>query len=108
MNAFTISLPDSTSTAQQEDLEAALQDMHDVEGAGLSQTRAIDPATIQIWVKVAGEVIATTAAALPVIEKTVALIRGKGVKGAKITLPGGATLQVDSASADDIRRIVGT
>jgi len=108
MNAFTISLPDSTPPAKQDELEAALQDMPSVEGAGVSETRGIDPQAVMIWVKLAGEMIATAGAMLPVLQKVVDMIRGKGIKGAKINLPGGATLQVDEASTADIERLMRT
>ena len=106
MEAFTISLPDSTSASQQRELESALQKMANVEDAGVSETRSIDPESIMLWVKLAGSVITAASAAIPVIKQVVDLLRSKGVKGAKINLPGGATLQVDEASSKDIERLL--
>jgi hypothetical protein len=106
MDAFTISLPDSTSPSDQREIEAALQQVKDVEGAGISEPRAIDPVSILVWVKLAAGVITAAGAAMPVIQQVVELIRGKGIKGAKINLPGGATVEVDEASTSDIERVL--
>ncbi len=34
------------------------------------------------------------------------MIRGRGVQGAKIELPNGTTIAVDSASVEDVERLV--
>jgi hypothetical protein len=59
-----------------------------------------------LLVNVAGPVLQNVATALPVVQKIVELLRGRGVSGATIELPDGTKISVDNASAADIERIL--
>ena len=105
-NTFTISLPQSTSVDQRGDIESALRADSAVDDAGRFEPRGVDPASILLWVQIAGGVITATTATVALVERMVKLLRGKGIKGATITLPDGAVLQVDSASTNDIEQLL--
>jgi hypothetical protein len=55
---------------------------------------------------VAGPVLQNVGTALPVVQKIVELLRGRGVSGATIELPDGTKISVDNASAADIEHIL--
>ena len=61
---------------------------------------------IVMLVQLAGGALANAGAVASVVERLVALVRGKGVTGAKIELPGGGSIEVDHASVEDIERLV--
>jgi len=106
MTVVSIMLPDSSGESEQLALEEAIRQLDLVDDAGISVPRAIDPASVLLWVKLASTVIGGIGTAIPVIEKIVALIRGKGIRGARIELPGGARLNIDEASSAEIERLL--
>ena len=57
-------------------------------------------------VQLAGGALAHAGTVASVVERLVALVRGQGVTGAKIELPGGGSIEVDHASVEDIERLV--
>jgi len=105
-DSFTIMLPASASEAEVEALEQALKQIDAVADAGALSTRGLDPASIGVWVQVATSVLGVVGIAVPLIQKIVETIRGKGVTGAKIKLPNGAEIAVDNATTGEIERIL--
>jgi hypothetical protein len=107
-NPFTISLPQSTSVEQRAEIETALRTDSDIDSTGRFEPRGggIDPASILLWVQIAGGIVTAAGGAAVLVERVVRLLRGKGIKGATITLADGAVLQVDSATASDIERLL--
>jgi hypothetical protein len=107
-SSFTISLPQSTSVEQRAEIETALRADGDIVSAGKFEPRGVgtDPATILLWVQIAGGIVTAAGGAAALVERVVKLLRGKGIKGATITLPGGAILHVDSAATSDIEQLL--
>ena len=103
-DALRITLPGSTM-ADAQSISTTLRALSEVESAQPSQTRA-DPASVLLFVELAGSVFTAVATAIPIVQKVIAAIRGKGIKGAVIEFPGGVKLSVDSASAADIERLI--
>lgn len=88
-------------TAIQEELRA----VEGVESAG-GQTRSLDPATLDVWVKLAGTAISTAAAAVPVLTGIVKVLRRRGLGNTTIELRDGTRISVENATVEDIRKIV--
>jgi hypothetical protein len=83
-----------------------LNALPEVDSATPEATRFVDPAAVTLFVQLAGSVLGVAATAVPIIQKIVETIRGKGVSGAVIELPGGGKLSVDNASVKDIERLI--
>lgn len=101
---ISIELPEGTSQDTLYELTDELNQLEEVEETS-EPTRSVVGAALMI-VKVAGPVLEGVSTAVPIVQKIVALIRGKGVSGAKIELPDGTKVSVDSASAADIERLL--
>jgi hypothetical protein len=97
-----IELPPSVSDEEQAELEEALRQLADVDDAGPTGTRAIDPVSIGLWIKVAADALGLAAA----VGKVVGLIRGRRIEGATLKLPDGTEISVDRASVADIERLL--
>jgi hypothetical protein len=61
---------------------------------------------IVMLVQVAAGALGSAGTVVSVVERLVALLRGKGVTGARIELPGGGSVEVDHASVEEIERLV--
>jgi len=105
-DVFTITLPSSVSENEVEAIEQALKQIESVEDAGSVTTRQLDPATITIWIGVAGAILGVASKGTTIIQRVVEIFRGKGISGAKIKLPNGAEIAVDNASASEIERLM--
>lgn len=102
-DVFKIELAEGASHQEAATLVSALSEVDGVEETS-ADTRSLTAALL--LVKVVGGALADVASALPILEKVVGMIRGKGVTGAKIELPDGTRIEVDSASVDDIQRLL--
>jgi hypothetical protein len=103
---ITIELP---STTPEEDLKALkdqIQKMGDVEDTGSLGERSIDPVTLGLWIQLATGALGVVSTGVPIIQKIVEMIRGKGIKGVKLTLANGTTVSVDDASAKDLEKLI--
>jgi hypothetical protein len=100
---IAIDLPRDLSEQEQEELAAALRELDEVERADVLGARSIDLETISIGVQL-GTQIGSLAA--PVFEKIIGLIRGRRIKGVKITFPNGTSLEVDEASGKDLKQLL--
>ena len=107
---FTIELPPDVPEQELDALEAEVRRIDEVEDAGPTASRAIDPAAIGLWIETAGGILASVGTAIPVIEKVLALVRGRGIQGAKITFAdeNGApiTIEAERASARELERLI--
>ncbi len=106
---LTIALPGSISEADIAEITQALKEIQAVESVKDTRSpvqRSVDPATIKVWIEVAIGVVGFVSAAMPLIKKVIAMIRNKGIAGAKIKLPSGAEISVDNASPEEIEKIL--
>lgn len=103
---FSIELPTTVSDSELEALKSEIKQLNDVADAGLEDTRGIDPVSLGIWVQAAAGVLGVVGTAVPIIQKIIEMIRGKGIPGAKITLPNGVTISADEVSAKDLERLL--
>jgi hypothetical protein len=101
---FSIELPEGTSQTTLQELTEELRDLDEVDEASEPQRSLIGSALVLI--KVAGPALEAVSTAVPILQKIVGLIRGKGVSGATIELPDGTKLSVDNASVADIERLL--
>jgi hypothetical protein len=103
---FTIELPAGVPDSHLDDLQDELKQLDGIADAGSEGARSIHIATIGLWVQAAGGVLTLVSTAVPVIEKIVSMIRGKGIKGATITLANGTSISVDEVSAKDLEKML--
>jgi cell division protein FtsX len=106
---LTITLPGSISAADIAEITQALKEIQAVESVKDTRSpvqRGVDPATLKVWVEIAVGVVGFVSAAMPLIKKVIATIRGKGISGAKIKLPNGTEISVDNASHEEIEKIL--
>jgi hypothetical protein len=105
--AFEIELPSDVSYDLRAQLEAAVASTQGVDQCGQGDTRSLDPAALTLWVTLAGTVVTTVGAAIPVVKQIIELCRSKGIKGAKLVLADGTVVQADEISAEDLMKLAG-
>ena len=105
-DTFTIEFPKTVSDSELEALQTELKQTSQVEDAGSMGARGVDPQMIWLWVKVLSGVLGVVSTGVPIIQKIIEMIRGKGIKGAKITLADGTTISVDDTSAKDLENLL--
>jgi len=98
-------LDDAAEIAVFETLERELHETPGVDQCGYSNTRSLDPAAMTMWIQLIGTGISTAAALVPVVKQVLGLFKRKGIKGAKLKLAGGVTIDVDEISADDLLKL---
>lgn len=103
---LTITLPNSVTKTEIAEITQVLKEAQAVESVQETTSRGLDPATIKVWIEVAIGVVGFVSAAMPLIKKVIATIRGKGITGAKIKLPNGTEISVDNASPEQIEKIL--
>jgi hypothetical protein len=103
-DAFTIEFPRTVSDRELEALQAEIKQVSEVEDAGSMGARGVDP-QIMLWVQVISGVLGVVSTGVPIIQKITEMIRGKGIKGAKITLANGTTISVDHVAAKDLESL---
>ena len=96
---LTIELPKETLPADVEELQAELRQLSDVKGTGVYTPRGLGPEDIMVWIKVAGAIVA-------LIPQVVDMLRRRRIEKATITLPSGAKIEVDKATAAEIEKLV--
>jgi hypothetical protein len=82
-----------------------VEGLDDVEETSSATERSVIGAALLV-VSVAGPVLEHVATAVPVVQKIIEAVRGRGVTGATIELPDGTKISVDNASAEDIERLL--
>ncbi len=96
---LTIELPKETSPADVDALQAELRQMSDVKGSGIYTPRGIGPEEILMWVKAASAIA-------PLVSQVIDMLRKRRIEKATITLPSGAKIEVDKATAGEIQRLI--
>jgi hypothetical protein len=96
---LTIELPKETPSAHVDALQAELRQLSDVKGSGVYTPRGIGPEEIIMWVKVAGAIAS-------LIPPLVEMLRKRRIEKATITLPSGAKIEVDKATATEIEQLI--
>ena len=105
MADLSIEFPRGTPPDTVQSVADQLEQLEEVDQTDTPTERSIVGAAL-LLVNVAGPVLQNVATALPVVQKIIESIRGRGVTGATIELPDGTKISVDNASAQDIERIL--
>jgi hypothetical protein len=105
-NIFMIEFPAGVSNDQVEALQTEIQQLEKVEAAGSTEQRSVDIVTLGMWIQTASEAMKVAGVALPLFQKVAELIRGKGIKGAKIQFKNGTEISVDEISVADMERLI--
>jgi hypothetical protein len=103
---FTIEFPPDVQESEVANIENELKSVAGVEDAGSMGARSIDVQTLALWVSVATGVVGFAKTAMPLIQSVIEMIRGKGIKGAKITLANGTSFSADEISLKDLENLV--
>lgn len=101
---LSVTLPSGTSIETAQALAVDLDQLEEIEQTTSGDRSFVGAALV--LVKVAGPALESAATALPLIQKIVELVRGRGVSGASIELADGTKISVDSASVADIERLL--
>jgi hypothetical protein len=105
MPDLRIEFPRETAQETVGSVADELDQLDEIDETSLGTERSVLGAAL-LLVNVAGPVLQNVATAVPVVQKIVELLRGRGVSGATIELPDGTKISVDNASAADIERIL--
>lgn len=106
-NIFSIELPTSVSDSDIETLKTEIKELENVTNAGLEDARSgIDPVSLGIWVQTVTGILGLIGTAVPIIQKIIEMLRGKGIKGAKISLANGVVINVDEVSVKELERLL--
>ena len=105
MTDLRIEFSRDTSPDTVQSVADELDQLDEVDDTRPETERSILAAALLV-VNVAGPVLQNVGTALPVVQKIVELLRGRGVSGATIELPDGTKISVDNASAADLERIL--
>ena len=97
-NVIEIELPRGASQSEAQALRDELRRLSDVHSTDVVQPKAIDPASLIVWVKLA-------AAALPILTSVVTLIRGRQMKNVRLKV-GDKTIEVDGASPAELEKVL--
>jgi hypothetical protein len=100
---FAIELPNDLTEQEQQELVASLREIDEVEQADVLSARSVDLATISVGVQLATQI---GSAMGPVVEKIVGVIKGRQIKGVKISFPGGTSIEVDEISGKDLKQLL--
>jgi hypothetical protein len=105
MADLSIEFPRGTPADTVQSVAAELDQLDEVDETTAPTERSVIAAAL-LLVNVAGPVLQNVATAVPVVQKIIESLRGRGVTGATIELPDGTKISVDNASAEDIERLV--
>lgn len=105
MPDLRIELPRGTPQDTVQSVTDDLNQLDEIEETTPSTERSVI-GTALLLVNVAGPVLETVGTGLPIVQKIVELLRGRGVSGATIELADGTKISVDNASVDDIERLL--
>jgi hypothetical protein len=105
-DVFEIELPASATEEDAAALEDALKQLDEVEDAGSTESRGIDPGMVSLWVQAVSGSLGVIGTAVPIIRKVLGVIRGRGVRGARLKLADGTEISVDEASEADLERLI--
>ena len=96
---LAIELPADVPEHERDDLVQALRELGDVERADVLTSRSVDANTVTIGMQMA-------TALAPAVDKVVDTIRGRPIRGVKLTFPGGGSLSVDEISGKNLQQLL--
>lgn len=102
----TILFPSDPGSERLRELQGDLRALEGFAGAGTEQTRSAGIAELAMWVGFAADALGLVSAATETLGKIAEKVRGQGIRGAVIELPNGVRISIDSASPDDIKKLV--
>jgi CRISPR/Cas system-associated protein Csm6 len=97
-NVIEIELPVTTDPEAAQALAAEARKLSDVRSSDVSKPRIVDPASLIVWVKLAG-------ATFSALSALVTLIRSRKIQKARIKV-GDRSIEVDSASPVQIEALL--
>jgi hypothetical protein len=103
---ITLLVPQGAAPSGVEDVRRALAEVEGVTDVRPLEVRALDPVSIMTAISFAADALSIASAAATVIGSIVDRVRKAKVHGAVIQLANGVKITLDSASPDDILRIV--
>ena len=103
---LTIELPTTLSRTELNSLRDEVIQISGVEDADTQSTRSVDMVTLNLWIQFATGVLGAASTGVPIVQKIVEMVRGKGIKGAKITLANGVTVVADEISLKDLEKLI--
>jgi hypothetical protein len=103
---ITLLLPQDVAASRVDDVRRTLTDVAGVTEVRPLEIRAIDPSAVMTWISFAADAFSVAGAAATAIGFIADRVRQHKVHGAVIQLPNGVKITLDSASPDDILRIV--
>lgn len=105
-DTFTIEFPADVSDSELESIQAQLREMSEVEDAGSMNARSIDAQSLMLWVQIATSAVGLISAGVPLVQRVVEMIRGKGLKGVKLMLSDGTSFSADEISAAELEKVL--
>ena len=97
-----IVLPEGVSDEDAREIQELLKEVEGIEDAGSASTRSLaDPASITMWIEVAGGILGLVSTGLPIIQKLMDIFRKKDLPAARIKLPDGTEIELDKQSSPD-------
>jgi hypothetical protein len=101
---LSVTLPSGTPPDTVHAIAAEIAQLEEVEQTTSGDRSFLGAALV--LVNVVGPALEGATSALPLIQRIVELVRGRGVSGASIELADGTKISVDSASVADIERLI--
>ena len=105
-DTFTIEFPPDVQESDVANIENEVKNVAGVEDAGSMAARSIEVQTLGLWVSAASGIIGLASTGIPLIKTVIEMIRGKGIKGAKITLANGTSFSADEISLKDLENLM--
>ena len=103
---FMIEFPNTVADSELDSLRNELRELDEVSDVGGGDTRAIDPASLMMWVTLGSTAITAAGGGVGLFERIAGMFRRKGIKGAKITLANGTSFSADEISAEDLQNLL--
>ena len=101
---LAIELPPDLSEDEQNEIVASVQALDGVEQAdNLGPSRSVDLETISVGVQLATQI---GGLAGPVVKKIIDVIKGRSIKGVKLSFADGTTVAVDEISGKDLDHLL--
>ncbi len=108
LSQFDVEIPLGTDQATLDEIEREITALTGVGHSGQGGSRSLDAQSITFWVTLASTVVTTAGAAIPIVKEVMAIFRKKGIKGVKLVLANGSTLEADEMSVEDFAKLNGT
>jgi hypothetical protein len=103
---LTLSLGKGVDPSAAEDLATALTSIAQVKSARALQMRAIDPTSVMMLVEFVGGVLGSATAVWELVTKLRTVLGSDRVRGARVTLPNGARIELESVTRNDLAQLV--